>query len=171
MKLKQIFLWPAEKLSQRVLYVLMGFVAVVFFLFYFVGYDMPYWESPDFNAPFFTDGVLWLSIFFVVVALALIIGRCVIDVKKARGAGNGYENNVPVRKLNRYLWLSLLAVVVLTAVFASSRPLTINGAEYTDGLWLKTADVFIYTGAALLVAAFGAVIYGATRYRRKGTLK
>jgi len=37
----------AEKLSQRVFYVLVGLCVVVFGLFYVVGYDMPYVFNPE----------------------------------------------------------------------------------------------------------------------------
>ena len=43
----------------------------------------------------------------------------------------------------------------------------INGQKYADTLWLKAADMFIYTALLLLIAAIGAVVYGATRYYRK----
>ena len=63
MKLKQIIHWPTERISQRVLYLLMGIVGLVFVLFFFVGFDQPYMENPDFNAPLFTDAVLSLCWF------------------------------------------------------------------------------------------------------------
>ena len=33
---------------------------VVFALFFLVGYDMPFLENPDFNAPLFTDVLIIL---------------------------------------------------------------------------------------------------------------
>ena len=32
-----------------------------------------------------------------------------------------------------------------------------NGARFADGLWLRVADMFIYAGTALIVAAVVAV--------------
>lgn len=55
MKISNIKKWSTEKLSQSIFYVLVGFAVITFFLFFFVGYDMPFEENPDFNAPFFTN--------------------------------------------------------------------------------------------------------------------
>lgn len=51
MKIKHLKSWGTERLSQRLLYILVGVSAVVFALFYLVGYDLPFDENPDFNAP------------------------------------------------------------------------------------------------------------------------
>lgn len=40
-----------ERLSQSVLYLLTTLIAIVFALFYLVGYKHPFEENPDFNAP------------------------------------------------------------------------------------------------------------------------
>ena len=58
MKLSNIHRWPAERLSQRILYVLIGMATVIFSLFYVIGYDHPYAINPNFNAPLFTDAVI-----------------------------------------------------------------------------------------------------------------
>lgn len=52
MKISNIKKWSTEKLSQSIFYVLVGFAVITFFLFFCVGYDMPFEENPDFNAPF-----------------------------------------------------------------------------------------------------------------------
>ena len=167
MKLRTIRQWPSEKLSQRVLYVLMGLVTVIFMLFYLIGFDFPYEENPEFNAPLFTDAILWLTMALVGAAVALVVVKRIVDAKRRRASTSACENNVPTRRIVRLLLCSLVGVVALSVVVASSEPLSINGAAFTDKLWLKLADVFIYTGGALLAAAVAAVGYGATRYRRK----
>ena len=171
MKLKQIIHWPTERISQRVLYLLMGIVGIVFVLFFFVGFDQPYMEDPDFNAPLFTDAVLLLGFFFLLLVVVLVLTRVLLDIRRWHGEGDGYENNVPRRKITHGLLFLLLAVVVLSAFVASAEPLRINDMVFSDRLWLKVADMFIYTGLVLLVAAIAAVSYGATRYKRKGKSK
>ena len=42
MKISNIKKWSTEKLSQSIFYVLVGFAVITFFLFFFVGYDMPF---------------------------------------------------------------------------------------------------------------------------------
>lgn len=171
MKLKQIIHGPTERISQRVLYILMGLVGFVFVLFFFVGFDRPYTENPDFNAPLFTDAVLLLGVFFLLLVVVLVLTRGLLDVRRWHGEGDGYENNVPRRKITRGLLFLLLTVVVFSAFVASAEPLRINDMVFSDRLWLKVADMFIYTGLVLLVAAIAAVSYGATRYKRKGKSK
>lgn len=60
MKFKNVRQWSTEKISQRVFYCLLGLAALVFALFFLVGYDMPFEENPDFNAPLFTNVLLFL---------------------------------------------------------------------------------------------------------------
>ena len=60
MKKRKLKAW---QMSTRLLYAMIGVTAVVFALFYLVGYDMPYVFDPDYNAPLLTDIVL-IFIFF-----------------------------------------------------------------------------------------------------------
>ena len=101
----------------------------------------------------------------------LVLTRVLLDIRRWHGEGDGYENNVPRRKITHGLLFLLLAVVVLSAFVASAEPLRINDMVFSDRLWLKVADMFIYTGLVLLIAAIAAVSYGATRYKRKGKPK
>ena len=41
----------AEKISQQVFYIMIGLAVLIFGLFFLVGYDLPFEENPDFNAP------------------------------------------------------------------------------------------------------------------------
>jgi hypothetical protein len=43
--------------------------------------------------------------------------------------------------------------------------MTINGKQYAQTLWLKTADMFIFTALAMLVAAIAAVAYSSLNKR------
>ena len=57
--------YSTEKLSHRVLYVLTAVIAVVFCLFYFVGYDQPFEDNPEYNAPQFTGMLVGLSLIHI----------------------------------------------------------------------------------------------------------
>ena len=52
--------WAEERISQRILYVLIGIIALVFVLFFSVGFYTPICWRPFFNAPLFTDVLLYL---------------------------------------------------------------------------------------------------------------
>ena len=49
---------PTERISQHVLYGLLGYVVVLFLVFFLFGYDTPYWKNDRMNAPMLTDVLL-----------------------------------------------------------------------------------------------------------------
>lgn len=155
-----------KKLPSRVLYVLVGLSVVVFALFWLIGYDRPFDEDGNFNAPLFTDVLL-------VFMLLLTAGACGVAVwsairsNKASGGGERVVNNIPVRMIGRCVVGGTALALVLTFLFGSSAPMKINGADYADTFWLKASDMFVATSLLMIVAAVGAVVYGATKYIRK----
>lgn len=166
MKWNSIRSWSAEKLSQSVFYVLIGLSVLIFGLFFLVGYDMPFEENPDFNAPLFTDVLLCLMTLLLALSLFLTAYSLVRSAKmEVRGEHD--EHGVPDRKIVGLTWIVTLVVLLLTFVLGSSAPMLINGESYTDWLWLKVADMFVFTSVVMLAGAIGAVVFGATRYIRK----
>lgn len=64
------------RLSRIILVVLVALTVVVFGLFWLVGFNMPFIDDPKFNAPLFTDVV----IFFVYLMLFLAIAAVVLSM-------------------------------------------------------------------------------------------
>lgn len=159
-------LWPTERLSSRVLYVLVAIVVLVFALFWLIGYDRPYDEDPNFVAPLFTDAVLVLAELLVVLALGLAVWS-VVRALKIRGRGEKTSNNIPVKKIEYAIGIGTVVVLLLTFALASTAPMTINGQPYTDAFWLRVSDMFINTTLVMMAFAIASMIYGATRYKRK----
>lgn len=155
----------AEKVSQQIFYIMIGLAVIVFGLFFLVGYDMPFDENPDFNAPLFTDVLIGLMWLFLVGGVVLAIGSMIKDYRKSKS--DAVVNGVPVRRIFRFTWLGTLLVLVLTFLVGSSDPMLINGEHYADWIWLKLSDMFVITSILMLLAGVGAVIFGATRYVRK----
>ena len=60
MKIKGIAKMDEERISQRVLYVIVALSAIVFLAFYLIGYDTPFAGNTAFNAPMLTDFCLGL---------------------------------------------------------------------------------------------------------------
>ena len=56
----------AEQISQKVFRLMIGLSVLVFGLFYLIGYDLPFDENPDFNAPLFTDVLIFLMWLFLI---------------------------------------------------------------------------------------------------------
>ena len=155
----------AEQISQQVFFILIGLAVVVFALFFLVGYDMPFLENPDFNAPLFTDVLIILMWLFLIGGVGLAVYSMIRDYRGAKS--EAVVNGVPVRRIFRITWLGTLAILVLSFLLGSSDPMLINGENYADWIWLKLSDMFVITSLLMLVAGIGAVCFGATRYIRK----
>ena len=166
LRLSNIRHWPTEKISQRVLYLLISLTVLVFLLFYCVGYDHPFADNPSFNAPLFTDLLLIFMPLLALLALGLSIWAVVRSVYRLRGGGNEIENNVPAARISWSVVLGTVGIVIVSFLLSSGRAMRVNGYPYGDWFWLKTADMFIYTSVILLLVAIGSVIYGATKYYR-----
>ena len=151
MKLSNIHRWPTEHLSQRILYVLIGMATVIFSLFYVIGYD---------------HAVIWLMFVLVLGAVGLTFWAVWTGLRK-RGKSGRLDNNIPVKQISYAISIGTVVLAAVTFGLGSSSEMLINSRKYADTLWLKTADMFIYTGGLLLIAAVAAVVYGATRYYRK----
>lgn len=167
MKLSNIKTWHTERISQRIFYLLIGLSLVVFLLFFLVGYDMPFEENPDFNAPLFTNlllGLVWLL-------MALAVGAAIFSVIRSwrrSSSEPAVQNGISGKKIFRLTWGLTLLLLLVSFVLSSAAPILINGDEYKDWAWLKLSDMFVDTSLVMLVGAVLAVLYGATRYIRKG---
>ena len=159
-----------EKISRLVLYGLVAVALVVFGLFFVVGFDRPYTDNPNYNAPVLTDLVLILMLLLVLGTLG-VTAWAVMTALKKRGKGNAMDNNIPARRISLSVIFGVLLLLVLAFVLGSSSTMLVNGKAYEDTFWLKTADMFIISSLVLLVAAVVAVIFGATRYYRKKNKK
>ena len=150
MKIKHLKSWGTERLSQRLLYILVGVSAVVF----------------AFNAPLFTD------VLIVLMVLVLLLALCMIGFSAWRSHRSGSRqdavvNGVPARKIARITWFSTFGLLVIGFAVGSSTPMLVNGNDYNDWLWLKLSDMFVLASVILLIAAIGVVLFGVTRYVRK----
>ena len=167
MRLSKINSWSTEKISQRVFYVLIGLAVVIFGLFFLVGYDMPFDENPDFNAPLFTDVLIILM--WALLFLAIVLGfYSIVRSYRKTVRNEKVVNGIPENKIFRFTWLFTVVLLIVTFLVGSSVPMLINGNDCTDWLWLKLSDMFVYSSIVMLLAAMVAVCYGATRYIRKG---
>lgn len=153
-----------EGVSSRVFYVLVVLVLVVFCLFYMVGYDRPYADNPDFNAPLFTDVVLIVAFLLVAVAMAASVMSA---VRAFRSRGRSNDNGVPAGRLRGGVAALLVVCMVVGFVLGSPESVDVNGTEFDNVFWLKAAGMFITTVAVLLAVAVAGVVAGITGFGRK----
>ncbi len=152
-----------QRLSARILMVLVGIIAVVFCAFFLIGYDNPYEENPAFNAPRLTNLIIILSYLLIIGTLALTIFSLVMAYRN-RNKSAAVVNNVPAARIAYIISGGVVALLILTFLFGSSAPMVINGEQYTQTLWLKTADMFIFTAIAMLIVAIAAVAYSSIKH-------
>lgn len=165
-KNKRLVNWPTEKISNTVLYTIVGVVSVVFLLFYLVGYNTPSMENPTFNAPLLTDALLILMI--VLLAVSIIVGVvAVIKGLRKRDPGDKTVNGVPAARISLITFGLTFFILLVTFIFGSTDSMMINGHQFTDAVALKITDMFVQTSLVMIVLAIVAVIFGYTRYIRK----
>lgn len=163
----------SERLSTRILYVLIGLTALVFGTFFLIGYNRPYEENPAFKSPLLTNFLLVFVILLLIAAIATTIWAVVTSGKQ--NGKNVLESSrdarttkpIPTAKISMSV-IALTAILLIAGfLFSSSSPMQINGATYGEAFWLKAAGMFVATSLALLFVASCTIIYGYTRYYRK----
>lgn len=154
-----------EAISHRALYVLTGLIALVFALFFVVGYSRPSLLAPNFNDPLFTPLVILLSLLLVVAAIGAALWSAV-EARKAGRNSEKQENGIPVRRLTRGVAIAVAAALVLFFATGSTTAIRINGEPYADAFWLRSADALIRTSALLIVAVVGAAVFMQLRKRK-----
>ena len=154
-----------QVISSRVLMVLVGIIAIAFGAFYLIGYDNPYEENPAFNAPKLTNIILIITYLPIIGTIGLTVFSLVMAYRN-RHKSAAVVNNVPAARIAYIISGSVVLLLVLTFLLGSSAPMTINGVQYAQTLWLKTADMFIYTALIMLIAAIAAVAYTSLNIKR-----
>ena len=100
--MKKISDWrllTTEQISSRIFYVIVALSAVLFVLFWLIGYDMPYEEDPEYNAPLLTGVLVSFMIVLTIAAVALMTWGLIRSVRKNSDA-NRVVNNVPARRIS-----------------------------------------------------------------------
>lgn len=166
MKIKGLAKMDEERISQRVLYVIVALSAIVFLAFYLIGFDAPFAADSSFNAPLLTDVLLGFMWFLFAVTLIVSVVAVVRGVRRAN-QNEGVTNGIPARKITYITYGATALILLLTFVFGSTQAMMVNGQNFADTFWLRMSDMFVNSSLLLLVLAAGVVIFGATRYYRK----
>lgn len=157
LRLKKTYRQTGDTLSRRVFVVMAWTTALVFALFWLVGYDTPYAENCNFIAPLFTDVLIGFVAVVLVAAIALMVWAVTRSLRM-RGKGGRVVNNIKAKKI-AYITAGAVAAVMVTAfVCGSSDEMVINGNRYRDAMWLKIADMFVWTVLVLVTAGLAVII-------------
>ena len=116
----------------------------------------------SFVSPFFAD--LMLGLMYLAVAIALgVTAYSVWHGMRNRRKGDDVINRVPAGRIGWCVAIGLVVCLVLTFLLGSSAPVVTNGVSFTDKLWLKVTDMFIYTSILLIIGCFVSAIVGKFR--------
>ena len=110
-----------ERISQRILYVLIGVIALVFVLFFSVGFYTPFAGDPSFNAPLFTDVLLiFMWILFGLVVFAMVLS--LIHSARTISGKQRIVNGIPTYRISVAVFGTTLLCLVLSFMVGSSHP-------------------------------------------------
>ena len=138
-------------------------IAVVFLLFYTIGYDMLWEENPEFSSPLLTTVLLWLITAILIIAIATAVTAIIISFRKHNG--KRIINGIPVKKITWITCAGMAILVIAAILFSDGNTILINGKVYEDVFWLKTADTLIYISALLIIVAI--VLTGFSALKRQ----
>lgn len=157
----------AEKLSKQIFYGIVAVIVVIFSMFYLIGYHLPYWEDPSFNAPMMTN-VLLIFMFLLFVGAICLAAWSIFNSLKKRGKGEKLQNGIPVKRNAYIVVIGTFILLICTFLLSSKAPILVNGKAYENVWWLRLSDMFIWTSGILIIIAFVTVVFGASRNWRKG---
>lgn len=156
----------AERISQRVLYVIVALTAIVFLAFYLIDFNEPFVGNSAFNAPLLTD--LLLAFMWLLFGVAVVVAvMAMVKGWKASRHSAEMDNGIPVKKISYITYGATFALLIITFALGSNQAMMVNGERFSDGFWLRVSDMFVLTSLFMLVIAAGVVAFGATRYYRK----
>ncbi len=111
----------------------------------------------------FIDILLWAVYILLVVTAGLAVWSAVHGVQTHERSSDALASRRT--SMLGYATAGFVAVVLLlTFLFASTRPIVTGGRAFTDALWLRLTDMFIFT-PILLICVCSAVI-AIAKFRR-----
>lgn len=156
---------PAERISKRVLAVIVTLAIMVFVLFYMVGFNMPFLEDPAFQAPLFTDLLLCFAYAVGMAAVALTVVAIVNGLKARRGMP-AVSNGIRVKAIAWGVAIGWVITMAVTFACGDDQMLMVNGETYDNRWWLKVTDMFINTTLVLMAVALAVVGVAAMGWNR-----
>lgn len=156
--------WSTEHISHVVLYSLTALTAVVFLLFYFVGYDNPAVWDERYVAPLLTDLLMVLMLLFLLGAIAV---ACYSKWHSVRANHTpAIVNGIPGKRIT--ILVTVGTVVLMALLYAlPSDEIYVNGQKFTEQIWLRMASMFVIASVLLILIGVGAIIFGIVRNRRR----
>lgn len=147
------------KVSYYVLYALFAIIAIVLVLFFGVGYNNP--NAAGLNEPQYTDALIFLkyALAAITTVLAVLAGLFQFGLSLKDDPKGAIKTIAAL--------LLVVALVVVCYAIGSTDPISVNGEPYSDVMWLKVTDMFLYSMYALVALATLATIVSLTGIFKK----
>ena len=115
------------------------------------------------GSSFFIDLMLWTVYVLLVAAVATAVWSAVHGIRTHERS----NDPMATRRTSMigYTTAGLVAItMLLTYLLASTKPVVSNGKPFTDVLWLRLTDMFIFS-SILLICVCSAIVVAA-KFRR-----
>lgn len=111
----------------------------------------------------FVDIVLWAVYLTLGVGIVAAVWSAVHGVRTHEASNDAMASRRT--SMIGYATAGLVAVVLLlTYLLSSSQPVVSNGKPFTDVLWLRLTDMFVFTSIVLICVCSAIVV--AAKFRR-----
>ena len=117
------------------------------------------------TSSWFVDLLLFTVYALLVATLALTLWSMWHSYRKRQRQSS--DNGVPTRGIAWGVWVLLAVTLAATWLFASTRPLSINGSIYDNRFWLRASDMLINSSLVLISVAVMGVLFGMSGLSRR----
>lgn len=154
----------AERIARNVLVLMVSVIALIFTLFYFVGYNMPAMWDERYNSPMLTDVLLVLMILLLVTTVGVVFFSKLHSLRTNHTLP--VVNGIRGKRITWGVSLGVIVVMFMSYMFIPAGEMTINGEAFSESLWLRMANMFVVTCLFLMLAGVAAIIFGLIKNRR-----
>ena len=148
-----------QKITTKLLYGLFAVSAVVFILFFFIGFGEPWEDNPTMNSPMFLDVLLWWNIILAVICFGTMIWSFV-----------KYVGEYGINKSYYYTWglpIVTVAIGLVVGLINKNEVLLINGENSAVPFNNIVSDTCMVSIAILIVLSVAALIYSLIHSSKK----
>lgn len=147
-----------------------GVSAVVFLLFFFVGWDDEY--VGDFVAPMFTSLLLFLMYACVFLTAGLTIWSVVKTAQSNKGVDSASYTGVPGGKIMMFTCgITIVSLVIGALLGIGEEDFRAADGTVTTGGWVTVVDMFIWSMYILTLVAIVAIGVTMSGYLTKSATK
>jgi hypothetical protein len=152
-----------QKISDMVLYAIMAVSAIILVVFFAWGYDTPYEENPDFNAPLFTDGLIILQAVLIAGAAVATVAGAINSLTVGRGKAQANDKvNIADKVAGPIAWGTCFVSLVIGTIYGitfKDEQMIINNKAWQNATESFESDLCIWSIGILTLGTIIAAVY------------